>query len=319
MLNKNNVIMKKFFLLLAAVAMAAGTMSAQDLNKAIEAANNGNEAFQLGEYDLAIESFKNSLAIAEELGEDGAEHANTCKTAICNIYLASAKNLIKADNPDGALAKLDETIAVAEGYGMADVVENAKELIPQVWMQKGNDALRSKDMVNAIAAYTKVTELNPANGDAYIRLGKALGATGKIEEAVAAYETAAANGEEKDAMKQLSTLFLKKAQACTKAKDYQGAIDNALKANGYLENANAYKIAASSAQKLGNNAQCIEFYEKYLTVKPDAKDAAGVAFTIGALYQQGGNNAKAIEWYEKVVTDPQFGPGAQEQLKVLKK
>ena len=65
--------MKKFFLLLAAVAMAAGTMSAQDLNKAIEAANNGNEAFQLGEYDLAIESFKNSLAIAEELGEDGAE------------------------------------------------------------------------------------------------------------------------------------------------------------------------------------------------------------------------------------------------------
>ena len=63
--------MKKFFLLLAAVIMAAGTMSAQDLNKAIEAANNGNEAFQLGEYDLAIESFKNSLAIAEELGEEG--------------------------------------------------------------------------------------------------------------------------------------------------------------------------------------------------------------------------------------------------------
>ena len=108
------------------------------------------------------------------------------------------------------------------------------------------------------------------------------------------------------------------AQAKTKVKDYQGAIDNALKANSYLENANAYKIAASSAQKMGNNAQCIEFYEKYLVVKPNAKDAAGVTFTIAALYQQMGNKAKAVENYEKVASDPQYGPGAQEQLKVLK-
>ena len=142
--------------------------------------------------------------------------------------------------------------------------------------------------------------------------------SGKVAEAVAAYETAAANGEEADAKKQLSNLFLKKAQACAKAKDNKGTIENALKANEYLENANAYKLAASASQKMGNNAQCIEFYEKYLAAKPNAKDAAGVTFTIAALYQQMGNKDKAIEFYEKVATDPQFGAGAQEQLKVLK-
>ena len=309
--------MKKIFLLFAAV-MAAGVMSAQDINKAIELANNGNEAFQMGEYGLAIDAFKSSLAIAEGLGEEGAEHANTCKTAICNIYLANAKNLLKAADYDGALAKLNETITVAEGYGAAETVADASSLIPNVYMAKGNASLKAKDMAGAIAAYTKVTELNPANGDAYLRLGRALAASGKVNEAVAAYESAAANGEEADAKKQLSNLFLKMAQAKTKVKDYQGAIDNALKANSYLENANAYKIAASSAQKMGNNAQCIEFYEKYLVVKPNAKDAAGVTFTIAALYQQMGNKAKAIENYEKVVSDPQYGPGAQEQLKVLK-
>jgi len=309
--------MKKIFLLFAAV-MAAGVMSAQDINKAIELANNGNEAFQMGEYGLAIDAFKSSLAIAEGLGEEGAEHANTCKTAICNIYLANAKNLLKAADYDGALAKLNETITVAEGYGAAETVADASSLIPNVYMAKGNASLKAKDMAGAIAAYTKVTELNPANGDAYLRLGRALAASGKVNEAVAAYESAAANGEEADAKKQLSNLFLKMAQAKTKVKDYQGAIDNALKANSYLENANAYKIAASSAQKMGNNAQCIEFYEKYLAVKPNAKDAAGVTFTIAALYQQMGNKAKAIENYEKVVSDPQYGPGAQEQLKVLK-
>ena len=229
-----------------------------------------------------------------------------------------AKNLLKAADYDGALAKLNETITVAEGYGAAETVADASSLIPNVYMAKGNASLKAKDMAGAIASYTKVTELNPANGDAYLRLGRALAASGKVNEAVAAYESAAANGEEADAKKQLSNLFLKMAQAKTKVKDYQGAIDNALKANSYLENANAYKIAASSAQKMGNNAQCIEFYEKYLAVKPNAKDAAGVTFTIAALYQQMGNKAKAIENYEKVASDPQYGPGAQEQLKVLK-
>ena len=318
-LNKIYIEMKKIILFLAAAVMAAATASAQDINKAIELANSGNEAFQMGEFDLAINAFKESLSIAEGLGEEGAEHANTCKTALCNLYLAHAKCLIKAADFDGALAKLDETITVAGGYGEAGTVEDAKALIPQVYMQKGNTAYKAKDMAGAIAAYNKVLEINPANGDAYIVLGRAYAATGKMDEAVAAYEKAIANGEEATAKKQLSTLFLKKAQACAKAKDNQGTIDNALKANEYLENANAYKLAASAAQKMGNNAKCIEFYEKYLEIKPDAKDAAGVTFTIAALYQQSGNNAKAIENYEKVASDPQYGAGAQEQLKVLKK
>ena len=305
--------MKRIFLLFAAAVMSVGMASAQDINKAIEAANSGNEAFQMGEYQLAIDAFKNSLAIAEGLGEQGAEHAGTCKTAICNIYLAFAKNLIKSSDFDGALVKLEETISVANGYGATDTAEEANKLIPQVYMQKGNTALKAKDMAGAIAAYTKVVELDPTNGDAYLRIGRAYAASGKLE------ETAATNGEEADAKKQLSTLFLKKAQASLKAGANQEVIDYALKANSYLENANAYKLAASAAQKLKNNAQCIEFYEKYLEIKPNAKDAAGVTFTIAALYQQLGNNAKAIENYEKVASDPQYGAGAQEQLKVLKK
>ena len=310
--------MKKIFLLFAAAVMAAGVASAQDINKAIELANSGNEAFQMGEYVLAVDAFKESLTIAEGLGEEGAEHANTCKTAICNIYLSHAKNLIKAADFDGALAKLDETISVAGTYGEAATVESATALIPQVYMQKGNTAYKAKDMAAAVAAYTKVVELNPENGDAYLLIGRAQAACGKMDEAVAAYEAAMKNGEEEAAKKQLSTLFLKKAQASLKAGKSQETIDMAMKSNEYLESANAYNLAAKAAQKLGNNALCIENFVKYLELKPNAKDAAGVTFTIAALYQQDGNKAKAIEFYEKVANDPQYGAGAQEQLKTLK-
>ena len=310
--------MKKIFLLFAAAIMAAGVASAQDINKAIELANNGNEAFQMGEYALAIDAFKESLSVAEGLGEEGAEHANTCKTAICNIYLSHAKNLIKTADFDGALAKLDETISTANTYGEAATVESATALIPQVYMQKGNTAYKAKDMAAAVAAYTKVVEINPESGDAYLLIGRAQAACGKMDEAVAAYEAAAANGKEADAKKQLSTLFLKKAQANLKAGKSQETIDMAMKSNEYLESANAYNLAAKAAQKLGNNALCIQYFEKYLELKPNAKDAAGVTFTIAALCQQDGNKAKAIEFYEKVANDPQYGASAQEQLKTLK-
>ena len=107
------------------------------------------------------------------------------------------------------------------------------------------------------------------------------------------------------------------AQAANKAKKYQEVIDYAAKSNQYLESANAYRFAAGAYQQLGKNAECIANFEKYLELSPNAKDAAGVKFTIAALYQQGGDKAKAKEYYQAVSTDPQYGPSAQEQLKTL--
>ena len=311
--------MKKIFLLFAAAFMAAGVASAQDINKAIEFANNGNEAFQMGEYQLAIDAFKQSLTIAEGLGEAGAEHAGTCKTAICNIYLANAKSLIKASDFDGALAKLNETISVAEGYGATDTAADAKGLIPNVYMAMGNAALKAKDMANAIASYTKVTEIDPANGDAYLRLGRALAATGKINDAVAAYETAAANGETKDANKQLSNIFLKIAQASRKTQKWDVVLENAKKALSYLESANAYNFAGEASVKLGQNAQGIEYFEKFLQLSPNAKGANQAKYQIAEAAKASGDKAKAIEYFQMIAADPQFAEYAGFQIKELSK
>ena len=184
-------------------------------------------------------------------------------------------------------------------------------------MQQGNSALKAKDMATAAAAYSKVVELEPANGNAYLRLGQVYAATGKTEEAVAAFEQAAANGQEKTANKQLSNLFLKKAQAAAKAKQFQSVVDFASKSNSYLETANAYRMAASAYQQLNDSAACIASYEKYLELNPNAKDANGVKYTIAALAQTAGDKAKAKEYYQQIVTDPQYGATAQQMLQSL--
>ena len=322
MLNKFTIMMKKFFLLFTAVLMTAGVMSAQDLNKAIEAANNGNDAFQLGDYALALEQFQNSLTIAEGLGEEGAEHAETCKSAICNLHMAIAKNHYNDKNFTAAIDAFNKAKEVAAGFGKTEIIEEAGELAKNTQMNLYNSAAavakKAKNYAGAIENYKKVIEMDPSNGVALYQLGDSYYRMKNYDEAVNYCLAAKENGQEKNAVKMLSQIYLKKAQDGLKTKQYQDVIDNCTKSNEYLENGNAYKLAASAAQKLGNNEQCIALYEKYLEVSPKAKDANGVICTIAVLYQQAGNKEKAVEYYEKIAADPQFGATAQEQLKVLK-
>ena len=91
------------------------------------------------------------------------------------------------------------------------------------------------------------------------------------------------------------------------------------KANSYVENATAYLIAGQSSQKLSKNADAIKYFEKYLEMKPDAKNAPAITFTVAALYQGAKNNAKALEFYKKVQDDPKFGDQAKQMITSLSK
>ncbi|MBQ7019540.1 MAG: tetratricopeptide repeat protein [Bacteroidales bacterium] len=309
--------MKKIFLLFTAAALSAGMVFAQDINQATENYNNGAMELQMGNNEAAITYFQTALEMAEALGEEGAEVAANCRSIIPAIYLSSAKEQIKADNFDAAVEQLGKAIEAAGKYEVPEVADDANALMPQVYLSKGNGFLQAKNFPEAEAAYKQAIELDATNGMAYFRLGQALASQNKVADAEAAYVQAAANGQEKNANKQLSNMFVKLAQAANKAKKYQEVLDYSAKSNQYLENANAYRFAASASQQLGKNADCIANYEKYLELSPNAKDAAGVKFTIAALYQQSGDKAKAKEYYQMVSTDPQYGPSAQEQLKTL--
>ena len=309
--------MKKIFLMLVAAAMTALTVSAQDIAQATENYNNGAMELQMGNKDAALNYFQTALTMAEALGEEGAEVASNCKNAIPVLMVSIAKDLIKAENFDGAIEQLNKTIEVAESYGNADVVEDAKTLIPQVLMSKAGDMLNAKNFAGAAETYQQVVAADTTNGMAALRLGMALGALGKNAEAENAYLLAARHGQEKNAMKQLSSTYVKQAAAFLKVKKYQEAVDAALKSNEYQENATAMKVAGTAASQLKKNEDAIKYLEKYLELSPNAKDAAQMIYTIAATAQTMGNKEKAKQYYQKITTDPKFGPTAQQMLQAL--
>lgn len=310
--------MKKFFLSLAAVVLSAGLLSAQDLGKATETANSANDALVAGNYEVALSGFQEALALAQACGEEGATLTNTCKGVIPKIILSLAKENIKAAAYDNAVAKLNEAVAVAKEYGVDEVAEDASALIGQTLMAKGTALLKAKDFAGAAAAYKMVVDADPTNGMAALRLGQALANTTDAAGAIAALEVAAANGQEENANKQLSTIYLKKAAASLKSNAHADAIESALKAVGYAENPQAYMIAGQASQKTNKTADAIKYFEKYLELSPTAKNANTIAYTVGALYQKSGNNAKAKEFYQKVANDPTLGPQVKPLIDALK-
>ena len=311
--------MKKIVLSLIALALSAGLAFCQDLASTTETYNNGANALGAGDKAAAIEFFQKALKEASALGEDGADIAANCKNYIPTIALSIAKDFVKDSKFDDATAQIEKAIAFAKEYGAEDIIEEAQTLAPQILMSKATSLFSAKNFAEASKAFKAVLEQDPTNASAALRLGQVLNSLGDKDGAIAALEQAAANGQEANANKLLGTIYLQSTQALIKEKKFKEAIEAAIKSNGYNESANAYKLAASAASQLKDNAQAINFYEKYVELAPTAKDASGVIFTIAALYQQAGNKAKALEFYQKVAGDATYGAQAKQQIEALNK
>ena len=316
--DKNTDIMKKLIATLAAAVMAVGSLSAQDLAQATELYNTGATYLSGGNFERALESFQQAYDMATALGEEGAEVAENCKSAIPEVSLNLAKNLAQNKDYDGAIARLGTTVELAGQFGNQAVQDEANALVPQLLMQKGNELLNGKDFAGAAAAYKQILESDATNGVAALRLGMALASSGDAAGAIEAFTTAAANGQEAAAGKQLGNLYLRDALAKLKAKDYAGAVDAAVKSTEYSESSSAYQIAGQAAQMTGDNDGAIKYFEKYLELAPNAKNAGQIAYTVGALYQTAKNVDKAKEYYTKALSDPTYGPEAQKLLNALK-
>ena len=309
--------MKKLIASVAALVVALGAAYAQDLAAVTEIYNAGAAAIATDK-EGALKSFEQALTLATALGEEGQEVVANCKNIIPNLKLSLAKDLVKASKFDEAITALVEAEKVAEEYEAFSVADEAKGLVPQVKLSKANGLYKAKEYDAAAAAFQEILDADPTNGTAAFYKGAALLSAGKTEEAKAAFELAAANGQEANANKQLGNIYLKEASADLKAKKYADAVAAAVKAYELGSNAQALQLAGQASQAAGKNNDAIKYFEQYLEAAPTASNAGAIAYTVGALYQTAKNNTKAKEFYTKAASDPKYGAEAKKMLEALK-
>mgnify|MGYP003292327319 FL=1 len=311
--------MKKIVSLFAAAAMTVSVVFAQDINSVTDTFNNGMMELNMGNKEGALEYLQLALTEAEALGEAGSEIAENCKATIPLLMISIAKDNISEKNYDAASDLLAKAQDAAALYGDEEKAAEAKALENQVLMAQANDLLKAKNYVGAIAVYNEIMAADPDNAMAALRLGQCYAATGDVAKAESALAIAAANGQEKQANKQLSNIYVKKAAASLKAKKTQEAYNYALKSIEYLENGTALKIAGQTAMTLGKTAEGVEYLKKYVEVSPNASDANQMRFNIAATAQKLGDKETAKNYYEQLLGDPKFGAAAKQQFEALNK
>lgn len=314
--------MKRIFLSFAAMIIAAGILSAQDINEATDAYNNGAVALQMGDAASALENFQNALSMAENLGDEATDLVENCKNGICSAQMSLAKAIYNSKKFEEAIEAFKQAKTVAETYGNADIAAEADELVAtcqmNIYNAAGNAAKRSKDYATAIENFTKVLEMDPTNGAAAFNLGDSYYRTKQFAQAETYLLVAKDNGQEKNALPRLASIALINAKAAIKDKKFQEGYDLALASVEYAPTSGAYEAAGDAAKSLGNKTEALGLFEKAIDgAKPQAVNQ--IKYKIALTAQETGDKAKAIEYYNMILSDPNFAEYAKYQINELSK
>lgn len=288
---------------------------AQDMESATNLYNTGAMALNEGNIAEALSNFEQALEQAVVIGPEAEELKSNCQNTIPKLYLQLGKEAVNAKDLDGGLEKIKTAIAKAEEFGLADVAEEGKALIPQVMLAEGNNKLNAGDFAGAAADYKKVVEFDPTNGMAYFRLGQASLRINDEATAVDAFNKACEYGQEKNAKKALSTHYLKQAAAAVKAKKYDDAIAAANKSNEVMPNAQAYSICGKAAIAAKKYDEAIAAFESYVSMSPNARDINQTFYQLATAYEAKGNKEKACGYYSQIMSDPTLGEYATHKVK----
>lgn len=305
----------KRLLIVVFAFIASVTLFAQDLESVTNIYNEGAMALNDGDKQKALQCFEQALEQAELLGAEAEEVAYNCKKSIPIIIMSIGKEQASAKDISGAIATLNKAAEKGREYAQNEVVEEVEILIPQLYMQEGNLFLNNKQFKEAADSYAKVVELNPTDGNAYLRLGQAASRADNEEQAIEALSKAIELGQ-KNASKELGNIYLRSANAALKGKDYTTAYELSLKSIEVFASPQAMNMAGTAAIKLKKYPEAIAQLEAFLEASPNAKSAPQVKYQLATVYESVGDKEKACLNYKAIVGHPQFKEYATHKINV---
>lgn len=275
--------MKKVILTLAAVLASATLSFAQEYNDVVDKYNAAVAAIGDENYEQALGMLKETYALALTF-EEGTEIAAFCKGAIPQIAYKIAAGFYTAKDWNKAAEKLEEAISTAAEYDNEEYAIKAAELLPDAHYEAAK-ALEESDLEAAKDALKALAEGGEERAKGRLAFLTSKQATELQKEAAAMTDAAA----KKEAFKQV--------------------YDLAMESLGYEESPAAYKTMAAAARNIDKWNDAVTGYEKYLELKPDAKDALTQMNNLAMCYEKVGNKAKALACYKKIAA------GDNEKLK----
>lgn len=279
------MMMKKFVLILAAALTSAAMAFAQDYNEVVDSYNKAAETLESGDLEAALACFQETYKLAQAVeGEDVSEIVDVCKAQIPSL----AYNLAIREYNNG-----DYKLAAEKALAAAELCEQFENF------EKQAEALSiATDSKYYYAKGLEDTDIEAAKAELKVlhEAGEAR-AAGRLSKIFAKEAT--------DLQKEATGI----ADAAAKKEAFQKVYDLAKESISYEDSAAAEKAFATAARNIDNWQDAIAGYEKYLELKPDAKDLLSITNNLAMCYEKVNNKAKALELYKVVAA------GDNEKLK----
>lgn len=302
--------------------ISVGRAQEEEINQAIDLFNKAAASFGENKYDEAIEQANKAYALVANVQEGAEGVKDNYEKTISQMYYAKATSQVMEKDFDGALETLKKTSELAEKYSSQEVQGQIKDLMPQIYFAKAASNFSDKNFDEAIVNGEKAIELGASDSKVYLILGMSYlqkENNSKAEEfLIKTAEVAKAAGEEGDAKTangQLSNIYLKKAVAAQKNKNWNEVIANANKSIEYSPTNNGYKLKGVAALSLSKWDDAIEAWSQLLN---DPKDRSAANYQLGVAYLNKKNNAKACSHFKAVGADPTYKGPAEQQIKAAK-
>lgn len=298
--------LRRIFALLTFLVVGL-SVSAQDLNSTIDVFNEGNQALQSGNMELALEKYQKAHDMAVKLGEEGNEIAAAAKGQIPTLYYQLGVQDYRDKNNDKAINEFQNAIRTGEEFGDAETVLKSREIIPKLYFAKGNDLFKENKFDEALTNYNLSAELDPNYSRAYWGQGLTYNKLGKNDEMDAAFkksrELAVAEGDQAlvERINTTAKRFLQsEGTKQLQTQKWNDALKSLTASNDYLADdpdTFYYMALAYNGQKNWSKATEAAQAGLDLTAAESNDVKAKFYFEMGNAYKGAGDNDKACEAY----------------------
>ncbi len=294
------------------LALAAITLNAQPtITDVINAFNAGAEEVNAGSFEAAIVKFEETIALADELGEEGDEMKANASAQIPALNYRMAMDTYKEKDIEGAIAKFETTVEACDAYGNDDIREKSLKYIPQLYYSLGNSQVKNEEYDAALASFDKALEYQPDYARAVY--GKALvynrqeddaNMIAMMEQAIQVGKTSGDDKTTAAATKMLKDHYLNAGKLAFKDENYEESIKNFEKSCEYdPEDPDPYYITCVIYGKQGEFEKAVEYGLKAAQYE-EADDQAKIWYELGNAYMNLVEYDKACDAFSKAMVEP---------------
>jgi len=310
-MNKN--VFKKVRELIVILVFVSAGISAQEINDAINAYNEG-VAIMRTDPESAIAPFENCIKICESIGDSTSnEVKNNAVQVLTDLYFQKAYTLLTTDKKiEESIAASKVALSISDKYGSDKTRDKTEKLMIQAYSSMGSEYFSNNENEKAIKAFDSVLLINPDYHKAIYNKAltyKKMNSADKFGESIDLYLSKLnASEDDKDIQqgKKLALDFFRIAGSkSNKANKLGDALKLLNKSLTYGENDDVYYQLASVYNKKKNFTEAATNAQKGLdmsTGTPEQK--AKYYYELAAATAGKGDTTKACELFKKSMYGP---------------